>query len=175
MKKIRGAQFRSFVVLILVTLTACAATHRAPIVERTEHKIVSPPIDKSKIDLRQEHRGVSASSEKIEAPAPAKAAIDELLDLAERHILAADYDSAAQVINRALKIAPSEPMSWHKLAHLRYVEGQYAEAKLLALRSNALSSERPGVRRANWQLIGSIEQATGNSSAAAAATRRASE
>jgi tetratricopeptide (TPR) repeat protein len=161
--------------VVVQLLSGCVANLPAPITDRTDRSLSSPrPNDANEVvsaDRGDEPRKPTQPAAIVVPKSPAR----DLLALADRHLAAGDHGSAAAVIDRALQIAPGDALSWHKLAQLHFAEGQYAQAKSVALRSNALPSVKPSLKRSNWSLIESIERAMGNSAAGDAAAKRANE
>ncbi|MGE3773559.1 MAG: tetratricopeptide repeat protein [Gammaproteobacteria bacterium] len=109
----------------------------------------------------------------LPAPAPARApAIAELLAKAERSSAQGQHDAARANLERAVKIAPRDAELWQKLAMLSYAQGDFAQAKSLAERSNSFAPRNSALASRNWTLIGNAELKLGNQSAAAAAFER---
>ena len=108
-----------------------------------------------------------------ESPAPSSQAVVALLDTADARAQAGNLDSAAAVVERALRLEPHNPMLWHRLASLRLQQGQYAQAANLAVKSNALASHNRQLQTANWDLIARAKDKLGDAEAARAARAKA--
>lgn len=112
----------------------------------------------------------------LPAPAPARApAIAELLAKADRSSAQGEHDAARANLERAVKIAPRDAELWQKLAMVSYAQGDWAQAKSLAERSNSFAPPGSALASRNWTLIGNAELKLGNQPAAAAAFERSSD
>lgn len=69
------------------------------------------------------------------------------------------YDSAVQLLERAIRIEPHNGLLWHELARVRYEQGSYEQAMQLANRSNAAASISGTLKRKNEELIKRSRQA----------------
>src|SRR5690606_39701783 len=52
---------------------------------------------------------------------------------------AGDYGRAAATLERALRIEPASPTVWLELARVRLAQGDYAQARQLALKAESLA------------------------------------
>lgn len=59
---------------------------------------------------------------------------------------------AAALVERALRLKPDDASGWHRLARVRLLQSQYAEAAAMAAKSNSLTSDS-GLEAANRLLI----------------------
>lgn len=82
-----------------------------------------------------------------------------------------DPGRAAAVLERALRIEPNNPFIWHRLAKSRLLQGRFAQAEAVALKSNALAVSDAGLVRANWGIVAEARQALGDFAGAAEAER----
>jgi tetratricopeptide (TPR) repeat protein len=67
-----------------------------------------------------------------------------------------EYEQAAALLERALRIMPRHPILWYNLAGVRLTQGQMKRAANLAQKSNALAGTNKRYRRLrirNWMLI----------------------
>ena len=67
-----------------------------------------------------------------------------------------EYEQAAALLERALRIKPRHPILWYNLAGVRLTQGQMKRAANLAQKSNALAGTNKRYRRLrirNWVLI----------------------
>ncbi len=94
---------------------------------------------------------------------------------AERHSAAGDHDIAAARLERALRVAPRNPVLWQNLAVVRYRQGDYDQAESLAERSNAFAGGDRGLQAGNWDLIAAARRLRGDAEGASEATERARE
>ncbi len=93
-------------------------------------------------------------------------AVVALLDDAEQQARAGRYANADEALERALRIDPRDARVWHRLARLRYAQGQYHQAIQFASKSNTLAGGDRGLRADNWRLIADAHERTGNSAKA---------
>lgn len=101
------------------------------------------------------------------------AAVLELVSAAERDSSAGRHDRAAAQLERALRVAPRNPVLWQNLAVVRYRQDQLEEAIAMAERSNDLAGPDARLRRDNWRLIGVARELLGDTEGAARARERA--
>jgi tetratricopeptide (TPR) repeat protein len=80
-------------------------------------------------------------------------AVEVLLDSAVRHVEQTEYEQAAVVLERALRIEPGSAEIWHLLGQVRLHQGQYAQAEAMAQKSNALAANNMDLRQRNQHLI----------------------
>lgn len=69
---------------------------------------------------------------------------------------------AAATLERALNIEPRNPFVYQRLAGIRLAQGQIAQAKAWAHKSNSLAVGNPFVRADNWVLIAQARRMGGN-------------
>ncbi len=80
-------------------------------------------------------------------------------------------DLAAASLERALRIEPTDPRVWHKLANIRLQQGRFIQAEAVALKSNSLAAEWPAVWPKNWSVIASARRKMGDDEGASQALR----
>ncbi len=103
-----------------------------------------------------------------------KRAVAALLRRAEGQRNSGDLDAATVSLERALRIAPDEPLLWHELAAVRMAQRRPDLVVQLAAKSNALASPQDRqLRGDNWRLIAGARRALGDSDGAREAERRA--
>ncbi|MDH3280296.1 MAG: tetratricopeptide repeat protein [Gammaproteobacteria bacterium] len=141
---------RRFFILLVLFLTGCATGMRTP----------GP--------YPQE----TPAPETQTAPAGPPAVV-ALLDDAERQARAGQYARAEEDLERALRIDPRNAGVWHRLARLRYAQGQYHQAIQLASKSNTLANDDRPLRARNWTLIADAHDRIGNPAKARAARDKA--
>ncbi len=173
---------KGFVPIVCLVLTICGCAHRAPapIEDRTQHTTIEPdrviPFPSSEDAVAGDKLPiVPAMSDRTAKIAidPALAATEQLLAAADEAIAAGQYGAAAASVERAIRLTPEDPWAWYRLAKLRFLEGDYDQAKATAQRSNALPGATPRLRAANWFLIADVERINGDESAADEAYGRA--
>lgn len=101
---------------------------------------------------------------------PAALALAEAADRAAR---VRDWPQASRQLERALGIAPRNPLLWQRLAAVRFSQGEYRQAQAFAQKSNSLAGDDPALRKMNWRIIAAARRALGDARGAAAAKRRA--
>ena len=117
--------------------------------------------------------GCATTTEPTVPTTPENAAVEILLQQAQSQLQTGHTRSADGLIERALRIAPSDPYAWHALALARLT--QHPRQTLdLAEKSNALAgSGNTALQASNWTLIGQAWTALGHTRRAAAAAARA--
>lgn len=91
-------------------------------------------------------------SRELAAETPA-GPVRELLHKAAEQYASGDLDGAAATLERAIRIAPSEPLVWQRLALVRLDQGDWEQAETLALRSSGLAPGNVGLRKVNQDII----------------------
>jgi hypothetical protein len=180
---------------VLIALGACATGPPAPIIDGTKTVDVAPsmpvptavPIPaipsadpgpiitaiENDVQFRAEHLAEKLDEPRERVVDPSLDATKIMLASVDADIAAENFSAAAGSIERAIQISPSDSWAWHKLAKLRFAQGQHAEAKAIARRSNSLSGAGSDVQIANLRLIARIERSTGNVNAAQQAQAQA--
>ena len=103
-----------------------------------------------------------------------KRAVAALMRRAEDQRASGELDAATVSLERALRIAPEEPILWHRLAEVRDAQHRPDLVVQLAAKSNALANpEDRQLRRDNWRLIAGARHALGDQDGAREAERRA--
>lgn len=95
-------------------------------------------------------------------------AVQELVGKAESASAAGRHDQASAYLERAIHIAPRNPVLWQNLAVVRYRQQRFEQAESLAMKSNSLSGE-PALKRRNWSLIAASRRERGDREGARAA------
>ena len=75
-------------------------------------------------------------------------------------------DDAVNALERALRLAPEDPVLWSRLAELRLRQKDFAVAENLAAKSNALAGDRRVLRYRNWLLIAEARRRRGDEAGA---------
>ncbi|MGA7802907.1 MAG: tetratricopeptide repeat protein, partial [Gammaproteobacteria bacterium] len=105
-------------------------------------------------------------------PGAGSSAVLALVDQADRSARAGRLDSAADSLERALRIEPRNARLWHRLAALRLAEGNGAQAQALAAKSNSLAGDDLALQAANWNLIAEVRRRAGDADGARQAQAR---
>lgn len=107
------------------------------------------------------------------APERAAPAVVALLEQAETASTAGDHQRAAALLERALRIEPTNAVLWHNLAVVRYREANYSQAESMAMRSNRYAAGKHQLLTRNWQLIAVSRELSGNTQGAEEARKQA--
>lgn len=99
-------------------------------------------------------------------------AVVALLGQADAASAGGDHQRAAALLERALRIEPSNAALWHNLAVVRYREADYGQAESMAMRSNRHAGDQRDLIIRNWQLIAVSRELSGNTSGATEARAR---
>lgn len=81
-----------------------------------------------------------------------------LLDQASKMEASGNPEKAAATLERALRIEPRNARLWHRLAVIRYQQGQYTQAESLAAKSSTLAKDDWELKQKNAELIESVRQ-----------------
>jgi len=156
--------------LVLLLLFGCAANPPAPIADRTgarhvppaaaapEHPVAQPASGEHTEPSEQPHEPVFGA----DVSARDNRATSALLAAADADLDAGRAASAAAKIDRALQIDAQDPAIWHRLARVKFMEGDRAQALAMARRSNALAGIGPRLAASNWLLIAEIKRLDGD-------------
>lgn len=87
------------------------------------------------------------------ATAPQPPAVIALLDNAGRQEKSGKLESAAAILERAVRVDPRNPLVWHRLARVRLAQGQWQAAANMATRSNSLAAGDTDLQRRNAAVI----------------------
>lgn len=100
-------------------------------------------------------------------------AVDALLEAADTAEREGRLDEAAAAIERALRLEPSAPALWTRLARVRLAEGLPEQAESLALKATTLSGGDGAEVRDAWAVVAEARTALGDPQGAAVARDRA--
>jgi len=84
-----------------------------------------------------------------------------LLDQASKQENMGRPERAAAALERALRIEPKNPRLWHRLAVIRFEQGQYVQAESLAAKSSALAAGDWHLKQKNSEIIQQVQQRRG--------------
>ena len=85
---------------------------------------------------------------------------------------AGNYEQAAAMLERALRLEPRNAMLWHRLAQVRLSQGQWRNAIDLAAKSNSLAGGERDLQASNWLVIAQAKERQGDRFGAQAARAR---
>ena len=100
-------------------------------------------------------------------------AVTSLVAVADTKIKGGEYDQAAATLERALRHDAKDATVWSRLAEVRLLQRQYAQAESTALKSNALAGSDKVLMAKNWRLISKARRLRGDSVGADEAEVRA--
>jgi len=90
-------------------------------------------------------------------------AATSLLARADSHVQAGEWEQAAALLERALRIEPRNAWLWYHLATVRLQQGRPAQAESLAKRSSSLAPDDRKLREKNRRLIEAARRLSGQS------------
>jgi predicted Zn-dependent protease len=99
--------------------------------------------------------------------------VGELLAKAELEHSAGQLPQAEATLERAIRIAPRDPLLWQRLAEIRLDQGDAQQAEALARKSNALVTLDTSLMHRNWQIIAQARRMRDDEEGAQDAERRA--
>lgn len=82
-----------------------------------------------------------------------------MISKAKKQLARKNPDAAFRTLERALAVDGRDPMIWHLMAQARLQQGQYAQAKSLAGKSNTLAGGDDGLRKKNRYIIEQAKKA----------------
>ena len=89
-----------------------------------------------------------------ETPEPkAGRAVTSLLAKADTRAQAGEWEQAAALLERALRIEPRNAWLWHHLATVRFQQRRYAQAVSLANKSSSLAPGDAALQEKNRRLV----------------------
>lgn len=100
-------------------------------------------------------------------------AVAMLWDQAEKARRENRTGDAIEALERALRVAPEDPVLWSRLAEMRLRQQDFAVAENLAAKSNALAGDRRLLRYRNWLLIAEARKRRGDEAGAREAREKA--
>lgn len=106
----------------------------------------------------------------------ASSAVIALLDEAQKQYSEEEYEQAAALLERALRIDPRNPILWHNLAGVRLQQEDWKRAADLATKSNTLAigdGEKKSLRIKNFIVIALSCEGMGDDACATEARSRA--
>lgn len=127
----------------------------------------------SSLSVYQYESKVTTERARGEAPPPRLPATASLLQQAEAAAAAGEYEQAAALLERALRVDSGDPVLWSQLAEVRLRQEDWAQAEELAKRSNQLAAQDAGLQRRNWQIIAHSRRMRGDEVGARSAAEKA--
>lgn len=151
---------------LALTLMACGGMSRNDGPAEVEDRSMAPPTQ-SRASAGDEVQIAAytppAPPQQQVARAEPSRAVSVLKRRADDERRTGDLDAAVVSLERALRIAPEDPLLWNELAEVRLDQKQYGRAEQLAAKSNALAGPQDArLRTANWSLIARARRAQGD-------------
>lgn len=134
-----GALTRAAVLAAVLALAGCAGTAETPDSEQesaAEETERTAPREDGVVQHQVDNRAVAL-----------------LWDDAEEARRSGDVDTAVSKLERAVRLAPEDPVLWSRLAELQLQQEEFAVAENLAAKSTALAGEGRLLRYRNWLII----------------------
>lgn len=101
-----------------------------------------------------------------------KTAVRHLMTSARRQAQAGHFATAAELLERGLRIDPYDAKLWGKLASIRFKQKQYQLSESLAHKSNSFAEHDRVLKLKNWRLIAESRNLRGNKAGADAALQK---
>ena len=166
----------SLLFLLLLTLGACASSSSVyqsrPVVDNTVKpapRVTVPEdttdrvvVDGTVLPLPPERKIASYS---LPQSQPVSPVVRDLMSKAQQQSQSGDHDSAANSLERALRIEPRNAKLWNRLADVRFSQESWQKAIQMAAKSNTLAGQDETLRRKNWYLMTNAHKALGNTEA----------
>ena len=96
-----------------------------------------------------------------------------LLAAAGKQLNAGRFEQAAASLERAIRIAPRDPLVWHAMAWTQFALGRFSKTVQFCLKADTLLTGPDPLRRANWELLAHAYQRLGQIDKAAVARQKA--
>ncbi|MBT5031999.1 MAG: tetratricopeptide repeat protein [Proteobacteria bacterium] len=109
---------------------------------------------------------VSGSYQQPREASETSAAVEALYAQLKVHIDSGNLDEGARVLERALRIEPSNPEIWHRMAQIKFMQADYSQAVVTASRSNTFAGRNESLRQSNLALMLQSYVALGDNSGA---------
>lgn len=158
----RRSPWRVLLIGVLpLVLAACASSSPAPVEEHEMEQRVRAP-------AREDSEGIQVYPLKNSAAA----------DLAEQAATAeadGDYDQAAVLLERALRIQPRDPELLQQMAEVQMQRGQFRQALAFSTRSHDIGPRVGELCARNWRTMSLAHERLGDGAAARRADDRADQ
>lgn len=96
------------------------------------------------------------------APTQTAPAISSLLVQSQAEVRSGNLDEGARILERALRIEPANPEIWYRMAQIKFMQSDYAQAAVTASRSNTFVGNNTRLRALNLGLMLESYKATGD-------------
>lgn len=182
----------SIVMLAMILISGCSSPGgtMAPVEDRTGkannsanygNRVVEQPAAESEIKpyvaapttAPVEAPPTKATTTSQPVPRKTNSAVTSLVSVADAKMKGGEYDQAAASLERALRHDAKNADVWSKLAEVRLLQTEYAQAETTALKSNALAGGDTSLMARNWRLISKSRRLRGDAVGADEAEVRA--
>jgi predicted Zn-dependent protease len=138
--------YRLFLVVMMLFLTACAEQATKPVVLVPVEERNAPTTIKNKpaTIYKETSKEVNQQQEPV---------IIALLKDADKFSGQGQSSKAAATIERALRIEPRNALLWHRLSGVRFQQQQWQQTIAMARKSIALAGNNSSLKSDNWGLI----------------------
>lgn len=159
---------RAAVSCLVLLLAACAQTGGSP------PNAAVPPLDRAAAlrAIRDAGHGLDSA---VQVQPLRDAAIDGYLEQSRQAQARNDYAASAQLLDKALKLAPDAPDILQQRAEVDIAQGDYVQAEKNAVRSFTLGPRVGSLCARNWQTVIQARTGMGDAATAQAAAQRLKE
>lgn len=92
--------------------------------------------------------------------------VSSLLSQARDQRRLGNWNAAAMLLERALRIEPRTALIWSRLANIRFDQGAWSRAIQLGAKSNTLAGRNIDLKRQNWILMANSYEKLGDTASA---------
>ena len=153
---------QSLLLLFTLAVTACASIPQSQPNSTAKPVLVEERVivDGKLLPLPEEP---TIRAESLPASLMASPVVAKLQVSADRQRRAGNLDSAANSLERALRIEPRNARLWNRLADIRFEQKEWQQSAQLAAKSNTLlRNSDVALRRQNWYLMVNAYEAIGD-------------
>lgn len=125
--------------------------------------------------LQRQEDQLTPDAEPVEPAPDAAAAVDDLQSRALAAQAGGDWNRAAALLGRALRIDGERGELYLQIAEVRLGQGRFAAAEQVARRGLSVSTDDPARASALWRVIAQARSARGDTGGAREARRRADD
>ncbi len=161
--------------LAVLALAGCAGTADSPSQEQPaqEQPAQEQPSPGQQQPADQGGEAAAPRSEGVVQHQVDNRAVALLWDDAEQARRNGDVETAVSKLERAVRLAPEDPVLWSRLAELRLRQEEFAVAENLAAKSTALAGDGRLLRYRNWLIIAVARSQRGDEEGATQARNEA--
>jgi len=149
----------ALLVFLMLGLVGCATYSGSSQTRSPAPVVEAPVIDGRTLPAPDQQQIKREPLSNIPSVSPA---VSNLVAKASAYTDAGEFDKAAGQIERALRLKPRDATLWSRLAEIRYLQKNWAQAAQLAARSNAMPSLPNDVKRRNWWMMSQSYEALGD-------------